>query len=51
MQSNLQKIIYNINNDRFVFDNNENFQTLFRFQHLIDLSHVSLYIITNFNFS
>ena len=25
MQSNLQKVIYNINNDRFVYDGDENF--------------------------
>ena len=31
IQSNLQKIMYNINNDCFFFDNDENLQTLFRF--------------------
>ena len=31
MQSDLQKIMYDINNDRFAFDDDENFQMLFRF--------------------
>ena len=51
MQPNLQKIMYDINNDRFVFDNNENFQMLFRSQHSADLSHVNSYVMTNFDFS
>ena len=51
MQSNLQKIIYNISNDRFVFNDDKNFQTLFKSHHLTDLLHVNLYIMTNFNFN
>ena len=51
MQSNLQKIIYNINNDRFVFNDDENFQILFKSQYLINLSHVNLYMMTNFDFN
>ena len=51
MQSNLQKIIYDINNDRFIFENDENLQTLFRFQHLTNLLQISLYIMTNFDFN
>ena len=43
--------MYDINNDRFVFDDNKNFQTLFKSQHLTDLSHVNLYIMTDFDFS
>ena len=50
MQSNLQKIIYNINNDRFVFNDDKNLQTLFKFQHLINLSHANVYIMTDFDF-
>ena len=50
-QSNLQKIMYDMNNDRFAFDNDENFQMLYRFQYSADLSHVNLYVIINFNFS
>ena len=51
IQSNLQKIMYDINNDRFIFYDDENFQTLFKFHHLTDLSHVKLYIERNFDFS
>ena len=51
MQSNLQKIIYDINNDRFAFDDNQNFQTLFRSQYLINLLHINLYVMINFDFS
>ena len=43
--------MYDINNDRFTFDDDENFQTLFKFQHLINLSHINLYMITNFDCS
>ena len=31
MQSNLQNIMYDINNDCFAFNDDENFQTLFKF--------------------
>ena len=51
MQSNLQKIIYNINNNRFAFNDDENFQTLFKFQHSTNLLHVNLYVIINFDFN
>ena len=51
MQPNLQKIMYDINNYRFAFDDYKNFQTLFKFQYSTDLSHVNLYIITNFDFN
>ena len=51
IQSNLQKVIYDINNNCFIFNDDKNLQILFKFQYLIDLSHVSLYIITNYNFS
>ena len=43
--------MYDINNDRFVFDDDENFQTLFRSQHSADLLHIDLYIMTNFDFN
>ena len=51
MQPNLQKIMYDINNDRFVFDNDEDFQTLFKSQYLTDLLHDNLYIMTDFDFN
>ena len=51
MQSNLQKVMYDTNNDRFVFDNDKIFQTLFKFQHSANLSHVNLHIIINFDFN
>ena len=50
MQSNLQKVMYDINNDCFVFDD-KNLQTLFRFQHSINLLHINLYMMTNFDFN
>ena len=43
--------MYNINNDRFAFNDDENFQTLFKFQYSTNLLYVNLYIITNFDFS
>ena len=51
MHSNLQKIIYDINNNRFAFNDNKNFQTLFKSQHSANLLHVNSYIITNFDFN
>ena len=43
--------MYNINNDRFAFNDDENLQTLFKFQHSASLSHVNLYVITDFDFN
>ena len=45
------KIMYDINDNCFVFNDDENFQTLFKFQHSINLSYVSLYMMTNFDFN
>ena len=51
MQSNLQKLMYDINNNRFAFDDDKNLQTLFRSQYSINLLHVNLYMMTNFDFN
>ena len=43
--------MYDINNDRFVFDDDENLQMLFKFQHSTNLLHVNLYIMIDFDFN
>ena len=51
MQSNLQKIMYDTNNYRFAFNDDENLQILFRFQYLTNLSYVNLYMMMDFDFN
>ena len=50
MQSNEQKIMYDIKNDCVVFDDDDDFQTLLKFQHEVSLLHANLFVITNFDF-